>query len=304
MNNELKGVIVPLITPLDIEGHVDENDLRGLVSHCINKGINAIFINGSGGESTNLLPHDRIRTLNIANDEIGGRIPLLCGVLESSTAKVIEGVKTAQDSGAEYIVVTVPYYYGRLTDDEMYRHFYLIASNSTAKILLYDIPKYTNSTISVNLVEKLSAIPNIIGIKISNMDFSVIQNLLNIFDGSNFRIFQGITAYAGISMLIGAHGYIPVMAPLMPELFCALSDAAQSGHIKKTVRLQHLTNSLGKLQSVTNNQYACAKYAISLLNLTKEYITLPGNLLTEEQKSQVRQIYDKVLRDWDEYIGK
>ena len=301
MLKDLKGVIVPLITPLDNEERVDENDLRRLISHCVKKGIDAIFITGSGGESTNLLPRERIRALNIAIDEINGRIPLLCGVLESSTAKVIEGVKEAQECGVEYIVVTVPYYSGKLTDNDLYKHFYLVAEKSSVNILLYDIPKYTNTAISTSLVEKLSNIPNIIGIKVSNMDFTIIQNLLNMFNNSQFKIFQGITDYAGISMLIGAHGYIPVLAPLIPDLFCALRDVAQSGRIEETVRLQGLITRLGRLLGITNNQAACSKYAISLIGLTKEYVTMPGSLLTKEQKLYVENIYKTILQDWEDY---
>ena len=112
MAKEIVGVIPPVITPLDSDERVDEKAFRRLISHCIESGIHGIFVAGSNGECMALTQKERDRAIWIALEETGGRVPVIAGVMDSSTKRVIENVKRLEQMGGTVAVVT-PVFYAR-----------------------------------------------------------------------------------------------------------------------------------------------------------------------------------------------
>ena len=90
MTKKYIGVIPPIITPVDEHENVDEKGFRKLISHCIENGIHGIFVAGSNGECLALTQAERDRAIKIAIDETAGRVPVMAGVMDSSTRRVIE----------------------------------------------------------------------------------------------------------------------------------------------------------------------------------------------------------------------
>ena len=85
MNKKYKGVIPPIITPVDAHERVDEAALRALIRHCIEVGLHGIFVAGTNGEAMALCPRERERAIKITLDECGEKIPVLCGIMDSGT---------------------------------------------------------------------------------------------------------------------------------------------------------------------------------------------------------------------------
>ena len=97
--SDLKGIIPPIVTPTDENEDVDEGGLRKLIDHCIAKGLHGIFIAGTNGESLSLTQEQRDRAIGIALSEAKGRVPVLAGVMDSSTRRVIENIKRVKQMG-------------------------------------------------------------------------------------------------------------------------------------------------------------------------------------------------------------
>jgi len=138
-----KGVIPPIITPVDPNENLDEQGFRRLLRHCINKGLHGIFVAGTNGETMALTQEQRDRAIHIAIDEAGKDIPVMAGVMDTSTKRVIENIKRLEQMGGTCAVVT-PIFYARHTDQsETIRHFEKVSQSTDLDILIYNIPTFT-----------------------------------------------------------------------------------------------------------------------------------------------------------------
>src|ERR1700722_15577425 len=89
---DLSGVIPPLLTPTDAADRVDEPALRQSVRRLIDAGVHGLFVGGSAGEGPLLVEREWSRLMEIVLDEAAGRLPVLGGVQDVSTRKVVDKI--------------------------------------------------------------------------------------------------------------------------------------------------------------------------------------------------------------------
>ena len=94
------GVIPPIITPIDEHENVDEEGFRSLIDYCIAGGLHGLFVAGTNGETMALTQKERNHAIQIALDQVKDRIPVMCGVMDTSTRRVIENVKELEQAAA------------------------------------------------------------------------------------------------------------------------------------------------------------------------------------------------------------
>ena len=165
MKQKLFGVVPPIITPVDEYERVDEKGLRLLIDHCIDHGIHGIFVCGSNGECMALTQAERDRAIRIALDECAGRVPVIAGVMDSSTKRVIENVKRFEDMGGQTAVVTPVFYARHATQDETVRHFEDISAATEADLMIYNIPMFTGQNLTADTVIRISQIDRVTGVR-------------------------------------------------------------------------------------------------------------------------------------------
>ena len=100
----LRGIIPPLVTPLDENRNIDKKSLKKLIDYCIDGGVSGIFVLGSCGEGSALGIEKKKTVVKYALKYINGRVPLLVGALETSSEKVLEEIKIYENLGAKYFV--------------------------------------------------------------------------------------------------------------------------------------------------------------------------------------------------------
>lgn len=293
--NRIKGIITPIVTPIDEYEKINENGFRNLLRYSVDKGIHGIFVAGSSGEATNLLGKERNRAIKIALDEVGNDVPVLCGAIESSTAKQIENLKAIEQMGGEYAVVTSTYYIRLSSDTEIINHFEKLALSTSLKLIIYNIPMYTQINIKPEIVFELSKIKNIIGLKDSSGNIVQFQKCLKFFNDTEFKVFQGVTDIAGISMLLGADGCIPVLSPLFPEIFIELYEAAISRNLERLAFAQNWVIKTSNILSIGPNNISSAKYAISLLGHITKNVTIPFKHLSSEEEERIMKTWQDII---------
>ncbi|MCS7193295.1 MAG: dihydrodipicolinate synthase family protein, partial [Armatimonadetes bacterium] len=166
---------------------VDEPALRGLVRYLLQGGVHGVFVLGSTGEFAHLTDDEKRRAIEIVVSEVNGKVPVLVGVAESGTKRSIFWAKEAKKFGVDGVVAAPPFYYP-LTESEVENHYRALASECELPILLYHIPSTTKIRFSVDLVERLSKLPNIVGIKDSTGDLSFVFTLINWMRDRNFVV--------------------------------------------------------------------------------------------------------------------
>ena len=297
MSKEIIGVIPPIITPIDEHEKVDEKGLRLLIDHCIEHGIHGIFVCGSNGECMSLTQEQRDRAIKIALDECAGRVPVIAGCMDSSTQRVIENIKRLEDMGGRTAVVTPVFYARHATQEETVRHFEEISKQTSADLMIYKIPPFTGQNLTADTIIKISQIDKVIGVKDTSGNFPAFIKLLNHFRGTDFLVHQGATNLAVPSMLMGADGYIPSLAPLFPKAHLKLYEYGKAGDIENTIKWGAIVDEICKLYPMAKSQTASTKYAMSKLGFVDKRVCQPTEPITADEMKRIDAHIEK-LREY------
>lgn len=297
MAKKIIGVIPPIITPVDENENIDEMGLRLLVRRCIDTGLHGIFVAGSNGETMALTQQERDRAIRITLDEAKGKVPVLCGVMDAGTRRVIENVKRLEQMGGEVAVVTPVFYARHATQEETVRHFEEIARQTAIDLMIYNIPPFTGQTLTPQTIFKIAAIDKVIGYKDTTGRFPDFLQCLEYFKGTDFVLHQGATNLAAASMLLGADGYIPSMAPLYPEPFLKMYEYGKQGDIQKTKFYDRIVSMISEIWPLAKSQTASTKYALSKLGFHHRVLQ-PSEPMTQVQMKLV----DQKMKEIDAYL--
>ena len=239
MTEELKGVIVPIVTPVDNEERVDEPAFRRIIRFVLDGGVSGIFCGGSAGEGPLLTTHEWARMVEIAHDECRGEFHLLGGAIDTSTARVLEKIKILTDIGYRNIVVTPVFYVATKTADEHLR-LYEAAKEvcRDRELIAYNIPACTNSEIAVETFCEMARRGWIRYCKESSGNLEYFKKLLDAGKEVGLRAFMGDEAGIKEALLGGACGIVPVCANYEPSTFVKTYEAGVKGDIDELTRLQ------------------------------------------------------------------
>ena len=291
MKKEIYGIVVPIITPVDENENVAESEFRALLRHCVDNGIHGIFVAGSNGEAMALTQKERDNAIRIALDEVRGKAPVISGVMDTSTRRVIDNIHRLEDMSGEYAVITPVFYARHATQKETVRLFEEVAAKTTAKLLIYNIPLYTGEKLTPETIIEISKIDHVIGYKDTSGSMDDFIKCNNYFKNSDFCLLQGSMALSMPSMLLGADGCIPSMAPLFPELYVKLYEFCKAGDIERAKRCDELMRMNMSLWKYTKNQTTATKYAISLTGLCNPRVISPTEPLLPEDAEMISRKY-------------
>ena len=287
----LHGVIPALATPLTEDRKVDESGLRKLVQHIVDGGAHALFVMGSTGEFPAFTKERRRSIIEMVISEARGRVPIFAGVSDCGTELAIGNAEDAEAAGADAVVLTMPYYFGRATDRDVLDHFRCVAKSTSLPVIMYNVPQAVKTAVSVDTVVKLAEEETVVAIKDSATDFTHFQDLIfRLSHLPNFRIFQGSEFQMGASILMGAHGGVLGIANLVPRLCVELYEAASSGDIDRTRELQRKVTAVSQAFWAGESTMGGLKAAISMLGFCGQTTTMPIQPASEESRKKIRKI--------------
>nr|WP_314458728.1 dihydrodipicolinate synthase family protein [uncultured Clostridium sp.] len=244
MNTDfIKGVIVPILTPIDENELIDEAKLRDQVDYVINGGVLGILAFGSNGEFYAVEDDEMERGLKIMVDQAAGRVPVYFGIGAISTKKCCRLAKMAVENGAAGISVLQPMFL-KPTETELYNHFKTIAESvPETPMLLYNNPGRVGYTMSAGLVERLAKeFDNIVGMKDTSGDITQTAEFIRRTRGTDFKVFGGKDTLLYASMCHGAVGGVCTAANFMPELITDVYNKFAAGDLKGSLEAQFKLN--------------------------------------------------------------
>jgi len=291
------GVVPPIMTPIDANEDVDEKGFRQLIEYNIQGGIHGLFVAGTNGDTMALTQRERNRAISIALEQVNGRIPVMAGVMDTSTRRVIENIHALEDMGGTCAVVTSVFYDRHTSQEETVRHFERILSETDVDLFIYNIPPFTGLRLNADTVIKIARLDKrVVGYKDSSGAFGEFLQVLAEFRETPFSVLQGLTAIAMPSILYGADGYVPGLAVAFPEIFVEAYDAAASGNIELTIQYDAILRKTSQLLKMTKNGTAATKYVASLLGFTDKRVIAPQDFMSPEEEAMVRQGVEEVKR--------
>lgn len=244
MNTDLiKGIVVPILTPIDENEMVDEAKMRKQVDYVIEGGVSGILAFGSNGEFYMLEEDEMERALKIMVDQAAGRVPVYFGIGAISTKKCCRLAKMAAANGAFGISVLQPMFL-KPTEDELFNHFKAIADSvPEIPMLLYNNPGRVGYTLSADLVERLAReVDNIVGMKDTSGDITQTGEFIRRTRDMGFKVFGGKDTLLYASLCHGAVGGVCTTANIMPELVIDIYNKYVAGDIEGSLEAQYKLN--------------------------------------------------------------
>lgn len=300
---ELRGIITPIVTPVTPAQAVDYEALRRLVRHVLAGGVQGIFVMGGTGNFCSFTAEERFQVARAVVEQVGGRVPVLVGAMDSSTRLVIRRVQDAVKAGADAVVVEPPFYYP-CTEEDVIAHYRAVAEASEVPIIIYNIPPANKVNIDIHLTRKLAEIPKIVAMKDSTSDFVFFQDLVATFGGSPFQIIQGQEPLAGSSFLLGADGGILAIGNVVPKLCVDLFEAGKKGDLETTRELQAQLmtafsivrryadsgDGSGYYTSTVGSFFAGLHCALKILGIAEGVLTVPYSQPSASDYARVRDV--------------
>jgi 4-hydroxy-tetrahydrodipicolinate synthase len=223
------GVVPPVVTPLNPDFTVDYPSYTRALEHLIGAGCHGVFVLGSTSE---VIFHDektRQKILEHTVKVVDGRVPVIAGVIDPTTDRVISHAKVAKDAGAAAVVVTAPFY-TVTSQSETVDHFRYIKDAVDIPLVAYDIPVCVHAKLARSTVTTLANEGVIIGLKDSSGDDGNFRYaLLDLAENKDVFLMTGSEIVVDNALQMGAHGVVPGLANVDPHGYVRLWDAAQRG---------------------------------------------------------------------------
>ena len=228
-NKAYQGFIVPMVTPLNGQGDLDEHAMRRIIDFVIAGGAHGIFVLGTSGEGPSMPREMRHKVVHLTLEHTNGRALVYAGIAFNVVNTCVDAAKDYLRQGVTAVVAPAPSYY-LLTPDEQFRYFAALAERIRGPLILYDIPAAAHTTIDLGVVEHLRVFPNVVGIKDSSGDRERLGDLIKAYgDDPLFSILVGTTALTSFGLQRGADGFVSSLGNLNPSLCARMYASAQKG---------------------------------------------------------------------------
>ncbi|MDI3408947.1 dihydrodipicolinate synthase family protein [Streptomyces cavernicola] len=302
----LRGVVPPVCTPLDAAGDVDTASLARLVDHLVGGGVHGLFALGSSSEVAFLTDRQRAVALETVVEAAAGRVPVLAGVIDMTTPRVVEHARAARALGADGLVATAPFY-ARTHPREIARHFRTVRDRADLPLYAYDLPVSVHSKLPTALVRELAEDGTLAGLKDSSGDEGSLRRLIVELGGRHgradgpapaFSILTGSELTVDAALLAGADGVVPGLGNVDPAGYVRLYDAVRGGDLDSAVKEQErLVELFGLVEAGPDSEMGrnssaigAFKHALRLLGVfTHGTTAAPQIQLGDESVAHVEQ---------------
>lgn len=291
MMTVLKGIIPPIITPMNEDESINESELRHQVNRLIKAGVHGLFPFGTNGEGYILNEKEKAQILSIVIQETGGRVPVYAGSGCIGTKDTIRMCQMAESLGADVLSVITPWF-AKASDEELYEHYRKVAAAVHVPVVLYNIPARTGNSLSPGLVERLSAIDNIAGVKDSGGNFDNMLQYLERTREKDFAVLSGNDSLIYWNLHAGGSGGIAGCANVYPETMVAIYDRFMQGDLKGARKAQELIRSFRNCFKY-GNPNTIVKTAVGMLGYPVGKCRAPFDTISPEGINAIRLVIDE-----------
>ncbi|HEY8551588.1 MAG TPA: dihydrodipicolinate synthase family protein [Vicinamibacterales bacterium] len=291
---KLSGVIVPHVTPLTPAEGLDEAGLDRLIDFLLDAGVHGLFANGSMGGFAFLPDAVQFQTIARTVERTAGRVPVLAGVSDTSTTRVLARLREVQRLEPDAVVVMPPFYY-LARQDELLHFFDTVADAAERPVVLYDNPKLAKNALAPETIGVLARHPNVVGAKISAGDAFKWQEILRQdLPRERFGLICGAEPMMSLALQLGFDGITGGLHNLCPRLAVALVDAARAGRFDEAEQLQRTLNRLLRVFEIDGG-WRGAELTLAALGICAKVTASPHDIPMPPAKR--REIFDILERE-------
>jgi dihydrodipicolinate synthase/N-acetylneuraminate lyase len=222
-----QGVFPAMTTQFHQDGSLDLPATAKHLEAMIQAGIHGVILLGSVGENTALEYSEKLTVLREMSQVVRGRIPVLTGVAEYTTALECRFAGDAEKIGLNGLMVLPAMVY-KADRRETLTHFRSVAHSTGLPIMVYNNPVSYYVDVTPEMFVELADEPNLVAIKESSENVRRITDLVNLV-GSRYILFSGVDDLVLESILLGAQGWVSGLVNAFPHENAALWELATSG---------------------------------------------------------------------------
>ncbi|MDP6400115.1 MAG: dihydrodipicolinate synthase family protein [Candidatus Marinimicrobia bacterium] len=292
-NQQFRGIIPPMVTPLKEWDTLDQDGMVRLIDHILSGGVHGLFLLGTTGEAPSLSHRLRKEIVQRALDQIKERIPVLVGITDTSFDESINLAEYAAEKGASAVVLAPPYYFpaGQLELLEYLEH---LVPRLPLPLFLYNMPTHTKLFFEPETVKAASEIPGVIGLKDSSANMVYFHQLQQIFkDQNDFRLFIGPEELLGETLVLGGHGGVCGGGNLIPELYVELYEKSIEGDFKKMgilhERIMQISTTIYSVGKYKSSYLKGLKCSLALMGICDDFMAEPFHRFRVSERNVIRQ---------------
>jgi 4-hydroxy-tetrahydrodipicolinate synthase len=272
MRQAFTGCGTAMVTPFTRDGAVDELAVSRLARRQIDAGIHFLVPCGTTGESPTLTEAERVRVVELVVAEAKGRVPVLAGAGGYDTQEVIHSAQRMQRAGANGILSVTPYY-NKPTREGLFQHYRTIAEAVQLPIIVYNVPGRTGVNVDVPTLKRLSAIPNIVGVKEASGNMTQMCEVCNAVPDT-FIVLSGDDALTVPLMAVGGRGIISVASNAVPAEMSRMVEQAEAGDFQSARHSHRQLLPFMQVNFIESNPIPI-KSAMAMMGLLEEVYRLP-----------------------------
>jgi 4-hydroxy-tetrahydrodipicolinate synthase len=266
-----------MVTPCTTKGELDVEAAERLASRFAAADA-APFILGTTGEGHSVPRKEKERLAVAVVGAVGGKQPVYASISDNCLQDSIELANCFFELGVTAVVAHPPFYYP-ISDEGLIAYFERLADSLPGPLVLYNIPSTTRVSIPLEVVERLSHHPRIVGLKDSERDLDRLERAAPLWAGrEDFSFLIGWAAKSLHGLRLGAKGIVPNAGNVVPELFRDLYEAAISGQLERASELQDKADRVAAIYQRDRNlsqSLAALKGMLQVLGLCGESVWPP-----------------------------
>lgn len=233
-NVKLGGMISTVVTPFNKDDEVDLKLLREEIRYLLAQGVAGICACGSTGEGYSLSLEESKDVCAAVVDEVAGRVPVIGGVIQNSTAQAKRYALALKEAGVDALQITPVHYVFAPSSDETVDYYRELGEATDLPIVLYNVVPW--ALVPIETIEKLAAVPHVVAVKQSGGEAHLLADLLHRVR-DRFTILAALDDLHFAAFAMGAHGALAAIPTITPKLSVELWQACQSGDYKKALSL-------------------------------------------------------------------
>jgi 4-hydroxy-tetrahydrodipicolinate synthase len=286
--SEIRGSIVPIVTPFTESLAFDEKAFIDLIEWQIDSGSHGISVTGTTGEPSSLSLEEREHVVEMASETVGGRVPFVPGTGTNNLEETKRLTRQAEGLGADAALVIVPYY-NKPSQEGLFRYFSELATSVEIPIVIYNIPGRTAVNMAPSTMARLRrAHASIVGAKESNKDFEHVSRVIHQC-GRDFNVYSGIELLCYPMLAIGGAGHISATANIFPREVADIYNHVAAGRWEEAIELHYYLLPVNDMIFFETNP-GPLKFALGELGRINPQLRPPLCEPSEENRGRIRRV--------------
>ena len=288
-----KGIVIPVVTPVDAEGRFKETEYRKLLQYFINNGIHGVFPFGTSGEFYAFDNGFYRHVLEVTMDVAKGRMDVYAGANHITPRGAIELAKIAEACGVDALSVLTPLFVSQ-TQKEVETYYRTVADATSLPIVIYNNKPKTNVTVEPATIRELAKVKNIVAVKDSTGDMTNSEEYIRLTrDIPDFCVLMGRDTLIYAALHYGAAGAITSCGNVAPRIAVDIYENFEAGKYQEALEAQFKLSAL-RVASNMGTFPVVIKEALNMLGFNVGDCAAPILPLNEEQRTGLRAVLGEI----------